>query len=274
MVYLMHVCAAQVAQAGGAPEDRLRGMAADRLSTLAFSERGSRSHFWAPVSEIEGADGDERLAAQKSFVTSAGQPATYVVSTRPAGADVARVEPVPGRRIDAVGIETTGPWVGLGLRGNASAPMTFDHRRRDTALLGEEGKGLDLMLGVVLPWFQLGQGGVSLGHRRGRARRRGRPRHQPRSSSTSGRRSPTCPTVRARLGRCQTEVDALAGFLADLARRMAEGDAHRAGPVGEGRRERDGDPRDVRGDAGVRRRGDEPGARRWSGSSATRAPAR
>ena len=33
------------------------------------------------------------------------------------------------------------------------------------------------------------------------------------------------PTVRARLGRCQTEVDALAGFLSDLARRMAEGDA-------------------------------------------------
>jgi hypothetical protein len=27
-------------------------------------------------------------------------------------------------------------------------------------VLGEEGKGLDLMLGVVLPWFQLGQGGV------------------------------------------------------------------------------------------------------------------
>src|SRR4029077_3548354 len=124
MVYLMHVCAAQVARAGGAPEDDLRGMAADRLSTLAFSERGSRSHFWAPVSEIQGTDGDARLAAQKSYVTSAGKAATYVVTTRPAGADglASSLYLVPG---DAVGIEMTGRWVGLGLRGNASAPMTF-----------------------------------------------------------------------------------------------------------------------------------------------------
>jgi alkylation response protein AidB-like acyl-CoA dehydrogenase len=33
------------------------------------------------------------------------------------------------------------------------------------------------------------------------------------------------PTVRARLGRAQTEVDAVSGFLSDLARRMAAGDA-------------------------------------------------
>ena len=50
MVYLMHVCAAKVAQEGGASDAVLRGMATDQLSTLAFSERGSRSHFWAPVS--------------------------------------------------------------------------------------------------------------------------------------------------------------------------------------------------------------------------------
>ena len=37
------------------------------------------------------------------------------------------------------------------------------------------------------------------------------------------------PTVRARIGRSQTEIDALAGFLSDLARRMADGDA--AAPV-------------------------------------------
>ena len=37
------------------------------------------------------------------------------------------------------------------------------------------------------------------------------------------------PTVRARIGRSQTEVDAIGGFLSDLARRMAEGDA--AAPV-------------------------------------------
>ena len=83
MIYLMHVCAAQVVLAGTASGDSptLRGLAdGSRLGTLAFSERGSRSHFWAPVSqEIDG-----RISAQKSWVTSAGHADDYVVATRAA----------------------------------------------------------------------------------------------------------------------------------------------------------------------------------------------
>src|SRR5204862_2243105 len=81
MVYLMHVCAAAVTQAGtpGGDSADLRTMAdGTNLSTLAFSKRGSRSHFWAPVSQLAG----EALVAQKSFVTSAGHADSYVVSTR------------------------------------------------------------------------------------------------------------------------------------------------------------------------------------------------
>src|SRR5580765_1718484 len=63
MIYLMHTCAAQVAIAGGAPPATIAAMAAAHLSTLAFSERGSRSHFWAPTSQVQGSDGDARLAA-------------------------------------------------------------------------------------------------------------------------------------------------------------------------------------------------------------------
>src|SRR4029078_6332468 len=74
----------------------------------------------------------------------------------------------------AEGVETSGAWIGLGLRGNASAPMTFTSPGGNAERLGEEGeglrvvlgeggKGLDLMVGFVLPWFQLGQGAVSLG---------------------------------------------------------------------------------------------------------------
>ena len=140
-------------------------MADGTLSTLAFSERGSRSHFWAPV---ESDRRRRRSTAQKSLVTSAGHADSYVVSTRPAGTRVAdRVHACTWWRPARPGIETAGPWVGLGLRGNASSPMIVRASLVDaTMLLGEDGKGLDLMLGVVLPWFQLGQGGVSLGHRR------------------------------------------------------------------------------------------------------------
>ena len=223
MVYLMHVCAATVAQAGGASEAVLRGMATDRLSTLAFSETGSRSHFWAPVSEVQGSNGDAHLAAKKSFVTSAGHAATYIVSTRPAGAD-ALASSLYVVDADADGVETSGPWVGLGLRGNASAPMTFGSPVAKLELLGEEGKGLDLMLGVVLPWFQLGQGAVSLGIAEG-ALKIAIDHVTSAKLEHLGQTLADLPTVRARLGRAQTEVDALAGFLADLAGRMAQGDA-------------------------------------------------
>ena len=54
MVYLMHACAvATIAAArdGATVAPTLKEIAAGRhLSTLAFSETGSRSHFWAPVS--------------------------------------------------------------------------------------------------------------------------------------------------------------------------------------------------------------------------------
>src|SRR6476659_9183619 len=72
MVYLMHLCG--VACYGAAPDKTASLLAAAasgrHLATLAFSERGSRSHFWAPVSRATGtADGGVRISAEKSFVT-------------------------------------------------------------------------------------------------------------------------------------------------------------------------------------------------------------
>src|SRR5947207_3016095 len=50
MVLCMHYCATAAIEAHG-PEDTRRAIAAGtHLSTLAFSEAGSRSHFWAPLS--------------------------------------------------------------------------------------------------------------------------------------------------------------------------------------------------------------------------------
>jgi alkylation response protein AidB-like acyl-CoA dehydrogenase len=224
MVYLMHTCAVQVSLAGRAQDDVIEAMSVRHLSTLAFSERGSRSHFWAPVSQVEEIEGTERLAAPKSWVTSAGHADSYVVSTRPRSGGSPTDSSLYLVPATASGVETTGPWIGLGLRGNASAPMTFTTPLSETDRLGDEGAGLDLMLGVVLPWFQLGQGAVSLGIAEGAlgatvAHVTGaRLEHL-------GQTLADLPTVRARIGRAQTEVDAVAGFLADLARRMAEGDA-------------------------------------------------
>src|SRR5439155_20197898 len=50
MVVCMHYAATAVIEAHGAREIREQIAAGKHLTTLAFSEAGSRSHFWAPVS--------------------------------------------------------------------------------------------------------------------------------------------------------------------------------------------------------------------------------
>jgi alkylation response protein AidB-like acyl-CoA dehydrogenase len=169
MIYLMHVSAAMpVLAAPPADGDRLlRGMAdGSLLGTLAFSEKGSRSHFWAPVSQAE-AEGDAiRVRAEKSWVTSAGYADVYIVSTRSA----ASAEPVDGLAVDlyvvegdADGLKVAAPWHGLGLRGNMSAPMLLDVLVSPEQRLGEAGTGFATMLSAVLPWFNLGNAAVTLG---------------------------------------------------------------------------------------------------------------
>src|SRR4030088_377745 len=84
MVYLMHMSAtATIAAAGpGATvAQTLKDISAGRhLTTLAFSEAGSRSHFWAPVSRANRNGVKLCITAKKSWVTSAGHAQSYVVS--------------------------------------------------------------------------------------------------------------------------------------------------------------------------------------------------
>jgi alkylation response protein AidB-like acyl-CoA dehydrogenase len=165
MVYLMHVSAAMAVAADPPPglPDLLPGLADGRLlGTLAFSERGSRSHFWAPVSGAV-ADGDAvRLQAQKSWVTSAGHADVYVLSTLTPGGGPTDVDLYAVPR-GTPGLDVAGPWRGLGLRGNDSAPMAVDVRVPAGHRLGAPAAGLDIMTSAVLPWFNLGNAAVSLG---------------------------------------------------------------------------------------------------------------
>jgi alkylation response protein AidB-like acyl-CoA dehydrogenase len=162
LVLTMHYCATAVIEAHG-PEETRRTIAGGRhLSTLAFSEVGSRSHFWAPLSTAT-ADGDDvRLDARKSWVTSAGEADSSVWSSRPMAAEGASTLWLVPR--DAEGLTVSGGFDGLGLRGNASRPMTADGLRLPlSARLGADGGGFDIMMGVVLPWFQLLSSAASVG---------------------------------------------------------------------------------------------------------------
>jgi alkylation response protein AidB-like acyl-CoA dehydrogenase len=167
MVYLMHLCG--VACYAVAPDKAASVLQAaargDHLATLALSEPGSRSHFWAPVSRATGTDGGAVcVSAHKSFVTSAGHADGYVVSTLAVGATRAVESTIYLVLRDDAGVRVSGSWRGLGMRGNASAPMTFEHVALDAGrALTAPGKGFDLMLGVVLPAFQVGSAAVALG---------------------------------------------------------------------------------------------------------------
>ena len=59
MVVLMHYAATAMIEAHGSDELRRSIARGEQLSTLAFSETGSRSHFWAPQSTaVPDASGD------------------------------------------------------------------------------------------------------------------------------------------------------------------------------------------------------------------------
>lgn len=162
MVVCMHYCATAVIEQHG-PDDVRRVIAAGHhLSTLAFSEAGSRSHFWAPLGTAR-LEGDAVvLDAQKSWVTSAGEADSYVWTSRPAAATTgATLWLVPSA---APGLKVAAPFDGLGLRGNASSPVVATEVRIPaTARLGDDGAGLDIALGVVLPVFQVLNAACSLG---------------------------------------------------------------------------------------------------------------
>lgn len=162
MVVTMHY-AATAALAGSGREDVLREIANGRhVSTLAFSEVGSRSYFWAPLSTAT-VDGDEVvLDARKSWVTSAGHADSYVWSSRPVAADgPMTLWFVPA---DAGGLSVTGEFDGLGLRGNCSLPMRAEGVRVPrSAQIGDDGGGLELALSAVLPVFLLLNASMSVG---------------------------------------------------------------------------------------------------------------
>src|ERR1700723_4540262 len=131
MVTLMHFCATAVIVTKASDEVRQQLLPAiargDHLSTLAFSEAGSGGHFYAPVSEVRQSGSQKTLSAQKSFVTSAGEADSYVVSARKAGAAGRTESNLYLISKGASGLAAQGRFEGLGLAGDASGPLTLTH---------------------------------------------------------------------------------------------------------------------------------------------------
>jgi alkylation response protein AidB-like acyl-CoA dehydrogenase len=117
-----------------------------------------------PVSEVQKAGDGLSLTAQKTFVTSAGEADSYVVSARKASASGPTDLDLYLIDKGTNGFEVGKPFEGLGLAGNSSAPLKLESvKLPEGDRLGNEGSGFQTMMEVVLPHFQVGVAAVSLG---------------------------------------------------------------------------------------------------------------
>jgi alkylation response protein AidB-like acyl-CoA dehydrogenase len=223
MVLCMHYCGTAVIEAHG-PESIRRDIAAGRhLSTLAFSEAGSRSHFWAPVSTAKRDGAGIRLDAKKSFATSAHHATAYVWSSKPVAAEgPSTIWLVPR---DSNGLHVVGNFDGMGLRGNDSAPIVAEGVHiPESNRLGEDGAGFGVMMQIVLPMFQLLNAACSLGLMQSACERT-----QAHAAGTTFQHTGSAlnelPTIRAYVARMRIETDMVAAFVKDTIDAMESGRA-------------------------------------------------
>jgi len=223
MVYVMHTLgAATIAAArpgaAAAVTPILRDIAAGRhLSTLAFSEAGSRSHFWAPISRAQRNGDGVHISAKKSWVTSAGHAQSYIVSAlapEGVGPTDSTLYLVPA---ETRGLSVAGPWDGLGLRANASAPVVLDDCEVSSDFqLTDDGAGFPMMLNVVLPLFNLGTAAVALGICRAAVSETTSHLTNTKFEHLGQSLGESLPTLRAQLAEMQIETDGLSARIDDV----------------------------------------------------------
>lgn len=221
MVLCMHYCGVAVLEQHAPAAVRRQAATGEHLSTLAFSEAGSRSQFWAPLGTATRDGDDVLLHAHKGWITSASHATAYVWSSRPLQAEGgSTLWLVPA---GAPGLRVAGPFDGLGLRGNDSSPVHADGVRVPaSAMLGADGGGMGVMMGTVLPLFQLLNASCSLGLMQG-AVQRTLAHVSGTTFQHTGSALRDLPTIRAYVARMSIETDMVRTLLDDTAAAIEAG---------------------------------------------------
>jgi alkylation response protein AidB-like acyl-CoA dehydrogenase len=168
MIFVMHTCGAQSIASSTtlAGRDKLLAeiSAGRHLTTLALSERGSRSNFWAPVSRLVEGPGGYSVSAYKSWSTSAHHADSFVSSAQMPNAKSPLESTGFLFRRGQPGVRVVSEFDGLGLRGNDSAPIALENVTVVSGdLVTDHGGGAKLKLEVVLPWFAIGTAAIANG---------------------------------------------------------------------------------------------------------------
>lgn len=223
MVLTMHYAGAAVIEKLGPASVRKDVAAGRHLSTLAFSEVGSRSMFWAPTSSASPGGAGVTLNARKSWCTSANHATAYVWSSRPMKADGASTLWLVPR--GTAGLRTGAAFDGLGLRGNDSVPITAESAEVPAAsMLGADGQGLEIMLQVVLPVFNLLSAACSVGLMEAATARSAEHAGATKYEHT-GSVLAELPTLRAYIARMRIATDMASTLMLDTATAMEGGRA-------------------------------------------------
>lgn len=227
MIYLMHISGTAAIQshlpANG--EQILRDIVAGRhLTTLAFSEKGSRSHFWAPVSQARQNGTDYILNCEKSWVTSASRADSYIVTTKIPDAKGPMEWDMLFMPTSISGVKVAGPWNGLGLRGNDSAPVTIQEASLPiNQRVCEPGAGFSAAMQNVLPWFQIGSAAISVGL--AEAALQSSIQHTTQSQFQHlGTNLASLPNIRANLAKMRMDIDACRALIDKVADKMENPD--------------------------------------------------
>ncbi|HEX9959589.1 MAG TPA: acyl-CoA dehydrogenase family protein [Pyrinomonadaceae bacterium] len=221
MIVCMHYAGTAVIEKYGARKIRRDIAEGKHLTTLAFSESSSRSQFWSPTGTAQSRDDEILLDANKSWVTSAGQADSYVWSSRPVEAEGnSTIWLVPS---GAEGLSVTAPFNGLGLRGNASSPITARNAAVSTeAMLGADGQGFEIMMSVVLPLFSVMNAAFSIGTMEAAVTKSINHLTQTRFEH-SGQNLSGLPTIRAYLSRMRIKTDMCRALLFETLASLEEG---------------------------------------------------
>jgi len=150
-------------------------------------------------------------------VTSAGHAHSYVVSSlapEATGPTDSTLYLLPAQ---TRGLSVAGPWDGLGLRANASAPITLDDCEVPSYLqLTDDGAGFPAMLNVVLPLFNLGTAAVALGLCRAAVAGTASHLKSAKFEHLGQSLGESLPTLRALLAVMQIDTDGLSARIDDL----------------------------------------------------------
>jgi alkylation response protein AidB-like acyl-CoA dehydrogenase len=113
------------------------------------------------------------------------------------------------------GLTVSGPFEGLGLRGNDSSPVTAESVAVPAAArLGADGQGFEIMMNVVLPTFAVLNSACSVGLMAGALRRTAAHAAGTRHSDTGSALS-ALPTIRNYIARMRIKTDMADALLAD-----------------------------------------------------------